>query len=234
MLLTGIIDTTKTVKKDRDSRAEITENHNNRFKITVGMLLKALTSSFVIYDTEYTAWEGSRKNNWKRPGEFREIIEIGAIRGSLVKNKIIVKKVFSILVRPVINPKLSNYIIQLCGITQQMVDKKGVNFNTAWNKLLKFTRGANSILSFGEDDLIIQENLIMNKVDYRINNKIWLNYKSIFLNESNLNRKSSIQSCDIPKALGLEPINKQKHRALSDVLNQIQGLNKLLNDYTAK
>jgi len=38
-----------------------------------------LSNSFIIYDLEYTAWEGSINRNWSDDGEYKEIIEIGAI-----------------------------------------------------------------------------------------------------------------------------------------------------------
>ena len=194
---------------------------------TASMLKRILSSTFVIYDTEYTAWEGSRENNWKRSGEYREIIEIGAVRALLSSNRIIVKEEFNVLVKPIINPKLSPYITKLCGISQEMIDKKGVYFDIAWEKLLKFTKGAGKALSFGEDNLILEENHIFNNIDFTVNKKYWLNYKKLFIKQSKLKWTDSMQSCDIPRALGIKPVRKQKHRALSDVFFQIQGLNEI-------
>ena len=194
------------------------------------MLKKILSSTFVIYDTEYTAWEGSRESNWKLPGEYREIIEIGAVRAFVRGNKIIVKEEFSVLVKPIINPKLSLYITKLCGITQKMIDKEGVLFDNAWKRFLKFTKGAMKVLSFGEDNLILKENHILNNIDYTINQKYWYNYKKLFIQKSRLNLAASMQSCDIPRALGMKPVKRQKHRALNDVFSQIQGLNKMLSN----
>ena len=34
----------------------------------------------VVFDLEWTAWEGSRDRNWSGPKEEREIIEIGAVK----------------------------------------------------------------------------------------------------------------------------------------------------------
>ena len=33
------------------------------------------TDRFVIYDTEYTAWEGSLARNWSGPNEHRELLQ---------------------------------------------------------------------------------------------------------------------------------------------------------------
>lgn len=191
------------------------------------MLKKILSSTFVIYDTEYTAWKGSQENDWKRYGEYREIIEIGAVRASLCKNKIVVKEEFTVLVRPVKNPLLSGYIKKLCRISQRMIEERGVLFQHAWKRFLNFTKGANIVLSFGEDNIVIRENLKLNNVFYKINKSYWFDYKKIFIKESKLARQIPIQSCDIPKALGIKSLRKQRHRALSDVFAQIQGLNKI-------
>ena len=39
-----------------------------------------LLKEIVIYDTEYTTWEGAQKRNWSGPGEYREVVNIGAIK----------------------------------------------------------------------------------------------------------------------------------------------------------
>ena len=35
---------------------------------------------FVLYDTEYTSWEGSLQRGWSRPDEHRELVQLSAIR----------------------------------------------------------------------------------------------------------------------------------------------------------
>ena len=35
---------------------------------------------FVLFDLEFTAWEGSLERGWSEPWEAREIIQIGAVR----------------------------------------------------------------------------------------------------------------------------------------------------------
>lgn len=36
---------------------------------------------FVIFDTEYTTWEGAADRDWTGPGEHREVVQIGASVG---------------------------------------------------------------------------------------------------------------------------------------------------------
>jgi len=66
-----------------------------------------LPETFIIYDTEYTSWEGAHARGWDGPGEEKELVQIGAIR---VQN---FKEVDALLlyVQPRINPDLSDYFI---------------------------------------------------------------------------------------------------------------------------
>ncbi len=34
----------------------------------------------IIFDLEFTAWEGSVAHRWSRPGEFTELVQIGALK----------------------------------------------------------------------------------------------------------------------------------------------------------
>ena len=41
-----------------------------------GMRVPSLT----VFDLEYTAWECSMARSWLTPGEFREVVQIGAVK----------------------------------------------------------------------------------------------------------------------------------------------------------
>jgi inhibitor of KinA sporulation pathway (predicted exonuclease) len=112
----------------------------------------------VILDTEYTAWDGSAQRNWTAPGEFREIIQIGAIAvdaGTLNETA-----AFSIVVRPSLNPVLSGYITSLTGITQDRVDREGVALTEGVRQFLAF-RAGRPLFSYGDDGWVIAKNLIL-------------------------------------------------------------------------
>ena len=53
--------------------------NNNKF-------FDKLPDTFIIFDTEFTAWEGSQERKWSGENEFRELVQISAIR---VKKKVI-------------------------------------------------------------------------------------------------------------------------------------------------
>jgi inhibitor of KinA sporulation pathway (predicted exonuclease) len=71
---------------------------------------------FIIADLEYTSWECALESGWSAPGQFREIVQIGAVRVD-AGDGFAEMAHFSMLVRPTINPELSDYFVTLTGIT---------------------------------------------------------------------------------------------------------------------
>ena len=43
-------------------------------------IFKRLPDTFIIFDTEFTAWEGSMERNWSGENEYRELVQISAFR----------------------------------------------------------------------------------------------------------------------------------------------------------
>ena len=64
------------------------------------------SGEIVVCDLEWTAWEGSLERSWSGPGEYREVIQIGAVCLDAVHFRLVA--VFDRLVRPVRNPILSD------------------------------------------------------------------------------------------------------------------------------
>jgi len=60
---------------------------------------------FVIADLEYTSWEGALERGWDRPGEFREIVQIGAVKVQR-SDSLRESDSFMVLVAPTLNPVL--------------------------------------------------------------------------------------------------------------------------------
>lgn len=117
-------------------------------------------NEFVILDTEFTAWEGSQYRNWSKPDEFREIVQISAIK---IKNLDIVKSI-NIYITPTRNPLLSKYFTQLTGITNEYIQKHGIEFDEAMEQLYEFCGVSTPIYSYGNDWDVIEENLYLNKI----------------------------------------------------------------------
>jgi DNA polymerase III epsilon subunit-like protein len=110
----------------------------------------------VIFDLEFTAWEGSLESRWTRPGELSEVVQIGAVKLDAANLKEV--ECFDMLVRPRVNPVLSDYLVTLTGITNQALERRGVDFAVAYRAFLDFV-GGSQIFAHGRDDLIFAANL---------------------------------------------------------------------------
>lgn len=113
----------------------------------------------VIFDTEFTTWEGALQRRWSGPGEFREIVQIGAVRFDAGNFAVI--ESMELLIRPVRNPVLSGYFVKLTGITQQKLEREGTSFADGLQRFLEFTKGLPP-WSYGGDVDILAENMGFN------------------------------------------------------------------------
>lgn len=112
--------------------------------------------NIIIFDTEYTSWKGCNENGWEQSkNQFQEIIQISAIKYSFKENKIIEE--FDQLVKPELNKKLSDYIQDLTGIKQKVLDNNGVSFNQAMLHFHKFVEYSDCY-SYGNDFLVLDQN----------------------------------------------------------------------------
>ena len=76
-----------------------------------------------IFDLEFTAWEGSLARQWLGPGEFKEVVQIGAVRLNL--HSLELEDSFDCLVRPRVNSVLSDYVENLTGISNRRLAADG-------------------------------------------------------------------------------------------------------------
>ena len=128
-----------------------------------------LPEKFIIFDTEYTAWEGSQERNWSRDNEYMELVQIGALKVIKTDTTIKIVKKFNIYIKPKKNPELSEYFINLTGITQNTIDEKAVTFNEAMKQFYNFCKTKNNVklpmFSYGNDYDIIKYNLKLNSIN---------------------------------------------------------------------
>ena len=110
----------------------------------------------IVFDLEFTAWEGSLAGKWSRPGEKKEVVQIGAVKLRVGDLKIVDS--FEMLVRPRLNPVLSEYLTALTGITNETLGARGVDFITTYRAFLEFSGDA-PLWAFGRDDLVFRDNL---------------------------------------------------------------------------
>src|SRR6478735_10006287 len=92
--------------------------------------LRLTSPTITIFDLEYTAWECSMARHWLTPGEFREVVQIGAVR--LDADSFAILDTFEALVVPRVNSVLSPYFEKLTGITSRQLIRDGMDFSTAY------------------------------------------------------------------------------------------------------
>jgi inhibitor of KinA sporulation pathway (predicted exonuclease) len=95
------------------------------------------------------------ERRWAGPGEHKEIIQIGAVLIDAATLE--ERQVFSVLIRPVKNPILSDYLIELTRITNERLAAEGVDFATGVTRFLNLA-GDRPLHSYGRDDRIIAAN----------------------------------------------------------------------------
>lgn len=177
--------------------------------------LKEASLDIIIFDLEFTAWEGSLARHWSGSDEHREIVEIGAVRID-PNNTAAGQQYFSRLVRPVINPDLSDYFIELTGIHQQKLDAEGVSLAQALAEFQGFASGATPFYSYGNDGDVIKENCTIAGLCTAVADFQFINAREAIKAAYDLCH--SVTSSDLPKAVGLATAHRQHraHRALDD------------------
>ena len=163
-----------------------------------------------IFDLEYTAWECSMARHWLTPGEYREVVQIGAVK--LNADTFAELDAFDALVRPRINPKLSAYFQNLTGITQDAVTARGVDFVQAYARFMDFA-GDGPIAAFGRDEQVLVDNLRLYGIEGAHPLPVFYDLRGWFAVQG-LDPRGML-SCDIAPALGM-PFIGQTHNALND------------------
>ena len=171
-----------------------------------GMQLASIT----VFDLEYTAWECSMARHWLTPGEFKEVVQIGAVK--LDADSFEGLEEFEVLVRPRINPVLSPYFEKLTGITGRQVARDGEDFAIAYGRFLDFA-GDGPIAAFGRDDRALKDNLRLYGLTGARPLPLFYDLRGWFAVLGVDPR--GMHSCDIAPALGV-PFQGRAHNALDD------------------
>ncbi|QNJ13038.1 exonuclease family protein [Synechococcus sp. A18-46.1] len=184
-----------------------------------------MNSSYVLFDTEYTSWEGSLEFDWSRAGEYKEIVQIAGIKildfdtfsGSVLFNRYIL---------PSKNPILSSYFQELTGISQDFLERHAISLTLAVHEFHKFCQGS-KVFSWGDDFSIIKNNLNLQNVSNPLQASNFQDLKSVYSsNGFAVEGVSSAESSAIfEESSFFEP--GKKHDALSDALSIAASLNKL-------
>ncbi|HEY0265739.1 MAG TPA: 3'-5' exonuclease [Rhizomicrobium sp.] len=174
--------------------------------------------TITIFDLEYTAWECSMARHWLTPGEYREVVQIGAVK--LDADSFHILDEFEALVVPRINPILSPYFETLTGITNQMVAARGVDFTQAYRRFLAFAADG-PIAAFGHDEQVLEENLRLYGITGAPELPLFYDLRGWFAVQGLDPR--GLLSCDIGPRLGV-PFTGHTHNALDDARSLAHGM----------
>jgi len=178
----------------------------------------AALPSITIFDLEYTAWECSMARSWLAPGEFREVVQIGAVR--IDADSFAVQAEFEVLIKPRFNPRLSPYFENLTGISNDQVAARGLDFRAAYDRFLAFAADC-PIAAFGHDELVLEENLRLYGIAGAKALPLFYDLRGWFAVQG-LDPRGR-HSCDIAPALGV-PFVGRSHNALDDARSLAAGM----------
>ena len=176
----------------------------------------------VVFDLEFTAWEGSMANRWSRPGEFTELVQIGALK--VDAQTFAVEAELDLLVKPRLNPVLSEYFVQLTGIANDQLAARGVDFAAAYCEFLAFANSGVT-LAFGTDNLVFEDNIRLYGLDGFASPPPFVNLRPWF--NANGVATARLHSCDIGPVLGV-PFEGRRHNALADAKSLAAAIRALL------
>jgi len=175
----------------------------------------------VVYDLEFTAWEGSQTRKWMAPGEFKEVIQIGAVK---VDEDFSPQETFNLLVQPRLNRVLSPFIQTLTGITNAALAKGGIDFADAFAHFVAFA-GPLPIVAFGRDDLVLADNIRLYGLTDLPPTPAWIDIRH-WLIENGIDVRG-MHACDLGPAAGV-PFEGQTHDGLCDALSVASGVRALM------
>lgn len=181
--------------------------------------MKLFTEPIIgVFDTEYTVWEGTRERNWAGPNEYREIVQIGAVQVDTRTLSVISQ--FSVFVRPVKNPELSELFKNLTGISQETIDREGVSLEEAFKKFAVWA-GAAPLYCYGTDGWVLEENAKLLGISFPFDRSQFFNVKTVF--EAHGIPAAQYFSSTIVEAFGSKS-TRRGHDGLNDALTIVDGL----------
>ncbi len=90
---------------------------------------------FIIFDSEYASWDGFLTAP-KEEKKKAEVVQIAALKVNAAD--LTVREKFCQYIKPHFTPKLTDYFIKLTGITDDLLDEKGIDFLSAYKKFVEF------------------------------------------------------------------------------------------------
>jgi hypothetical protein len=187
-------------------------------------------TEIVIFDTEYTTWDGARDRGWMGDNEYRELVQLGALKVDWPSGNVIDS--LDILVKPVRNPKLSAFFTELTGITQDVVDRSGIAFDDALKIFFDFCGVDTPTLCYGNDFCILAENVALHHAHpgnlYGWGAPEFMNCSFAFERADPAIKEKKVTSGSLWAHFGLpKPADGDGHNALFDCYSILAGLKHL-------
>ena len=177
-----------------------------------------LPDTFIVFDMEWTAWEGSLERDWSGPDEYREIYDIGAVKVS--GDNFEVDNTYQQRITLELVPKMPAYSVKLTGLTQADLDRDGIPFKDMVAEFKKFT-GDLLIYAWGIDGERLAENCQLKKVINPFPADQFRNMRELF-------KKYGIPADDYYSSTILEYFGQHNkhhaHQGLDDALNIVEAL----------
>jgi inhibitor of KinA sporulation pathway (predicted exonuclease) len=175
-----------------------------------------------VFDLEFTAWDGSLAERWLAPGQFREVVQIGAVK--LDPQTFETLGELDVLVKPRINSAISAFLTRLTGVTNDAIAARGMDFAQAYEKFVDFAAGG-PICAFGRDDHVLHDNLRLYAIHDakpmppHINIVPWLNKNGI--------ATKGRHACDVARLCGAT-FGGRDHDGLDDARSVALGIKTLV------
>ena len=150
---------------------------------------------------------------WAGPNEWREIVQLGAIVVDVAAG-FSERAAFEALIKPVRNPKLSNYFTTLTGITQDQIEAGAEPFEDVLRRLQEFLAPVAVVLFNGNDGEILRENCIARGLAFAGLDGRGFNFRPL-LAQTLGKPLPELTSSDLPALAGV-PFDGRAHSGLAD------------------
>lgn len=174
-------------------------------------MLKRLNSKEVLFvDTEATCWGDKTREEQQKD---REIIEIGIVKVDVTKNEIVDKEYYVI---KNIKSDVSDYCVELTGISQELIDKEGISLQKAMKEIKqRFGSKNKTWFTWGSFDYnFIKGQCEKQNAEFIFTDNI-INLADLYAMFSGLSRSRGMKKA--MNRLNIE-MEGQQHRALPDAI----------------
>ena len=159
---------------------------------------------------------------WMAPGQFKELVQIGAVKVGLDFSPI---ETLNVLVRPRVNPVLTPYFEKLTAIGNADIAERGVDFVDAYCSFVSFA-GPLPIIAFGRDDLVIEDNIRLYGLKHSLPPLPRFIDLRGWLVENGIDYRG-MHACDVGPRAGV-PFEGHTHDGLCDALSVAAGIRALV------